>query len=141
MIIILNKINSKGMASLPTVIALSMLIMIVGILITSVSVAENISTAGSMNSDKALAYAEAGANDALERLVRNKNYVGAYSLDMIANGCDTQFTGCSAVEVGAGNNPKVITSLGRVGATYRKIQVEVNLDSNGLITNYSWQSL
>jgi hypothetical protein len=99
------------------------------------------SVSQSNNSDKALNYAQLGTKDALERVVRNKDYVGSYSLDMVSGGCVAPFKGCVNVTVDAGANPKVINSEGQMGEVKRKIQVNVNLDDNGLITNYSWQEL
>lgn len=133
--------HKPGVASIPTVMVLIALIVSAGVVISSISISDNMSVSQSNNSDKALNYAQLGTKDALERIVRNKDYVGAYSLDMVSGGCTDPFKGCVNVTVGAGANPKVINSEGQMEEVKRKIQVNVNLDDNGLITNYSWQEL
>jgi hypothetical protein len=136
-----NKYQKSGMASIPTVIVLMALILSVGALIASISVSDNTSVAESNNSEKALNYAQLGAKDALEKIVRNKDYVGSYDLDVISGGCAASTVNCAVITVGAGSNPKIINIEGQMGDTKRKIQVDVNLDDNGLITGYSWQEL
>jgi len=133
--------NQPGVASIPTVMVLIALIISAGVVISSISISDNTSVGQSNNSDKALNYAQLGTKDALERIVRNKDYVGTYSLDTVSGGCVDPFKGCVSVTVNAGNNPKIINSEGQMGDVKRKIQVNVSLDDNGLITNYSWQEL
>lgn len=131
--------EQSGMASIPTVMALAILILLIGVLITTTSINETTSVGSSADSTKTLNYAQAGALDALERIARNKNYTGVYSMDMVANGCTVNFSGCANVTVSASSSPKSIISVGQITTVQRKIQVDVNLDANGLITNYNWQ--
>lgn len=133
--------NKPGVASIPTVMVLIALIVSAGVVISSISISDNMSVSQSNNSDKALNYAQLGTKDALERIVRNKDYVGTYSLDMVSGGCVDPFKGCVVVTVNAGATPKIINSEGQMGEVKRKIQVNVSLDDNGLITNYTWQEL
>jgi uncharacterized protein (UPF0333 family) len=133
--------NKPGIASIPTVLVLLALIVSAVIVISSISISDNLSVAQSNNSDKALNYAQLGAKDALERIVRNKDYTGSYNLELVTNGCLDPYNGCVSVTVNSDSNPKIINSVGQKGEIKRKIQVNVNLDDNGLITNYTWQEL
>ena len=136
------KINHKpGVASIPTIMVLMILILSAGALIASISISDNISVSDTNNSDKALNYAQLGAKDALERIVRNKDYSGSYSIDVTSGGCSSPYQACSSVLIDSGVSPKIINVEGRVRDIKRKIQVNVNLDDNGLITGYSWQEL
>lgn len=137
----MKNIKKPGVASVPTVIVLMALIVSAGVVISSISISDNLSVSQSNNSDKALNYAQLGAKDALERVVRNKDYTGAYNLELVSGGCVDPFIGCVSVTVNPDSNPKIINSEGQMGEVKRKIQVNVNLDENGLITNYAWQEL
>lgn len=137
----MKNVNKDGIASVPTVMVLIALIVSAGVIISSISISDNMSVSQSGSSDKALNYAQLGAKDALEKIVRNKDYSGSYNLEIISGGCTGDVKGCSSVTVDTGSNPKIINSEGRLGEVIRKIQVNVNLDDNGLITNYAWQEL
>ena len=139
----MKKYNCKklGMASIPTVLVLLALILSIGVLISSISISDNVSVSEGNSSGKALNYAQLGASDALEKIARNKDYVGTYSLDAVSGGCSATTLACAVITVNAGSNPKIIKVEGQMGDTVRKIQVDVNLDVNGLITSYSWQEL
>jgi hypothetical protein len=131
--------NQAGMASIPTVLVLMALIISVGVLISSISISDNASVSDTNNSGRALNYAQLGAKDALERVVRNKDYVGSYTLDIVSGGCVDPYNACANVVVATGSDPKIINVEGRSRDLKRKIQVDVTLDSNGLITSYKWQ--
>jgi len=137
----MRNIKKPGIASIPTVVVLMALILSAGVVISSISISDNLSVSQSNDSDKALNYAQLGSKDALERIVRNKDYFGSYTLEMVSGGCVDPFKGCVTVTADAASNPKTIDSQGQVNDVKRKIQVKVNLDSNGLITNYTWQEL
>ncbi|MFZ2310124.1 MAG: hypothetical protein WAW11_01110 [Patescibacteria group bacterium] len=139
----MKKYNYKksGIASIPTVLVLMALILSAGILMASISISDNTSVSEGNSSEKALNYAQLGAKDALERIVRNKDYVGTYNLDITPGSCSSVPVACAVVTVSAGSSPKVINVEGQKGDAKRKIQVDANLDSNGLITSYNWQEL
>ena len=132
-------IEKSGIASIPTVIVLMILTISIGALIASISLSDTISVSDTNNSGRALGYAQLGAKDALERIVRNKDYSGTYTISTVAGGCSGLYSGCATLEVDAGTSLKIIKSEGRIQDIKRKIQVDVNLDSNGLVTNYNWQ--
>lgn len=142
--------DQKGLATIPTVMALTILVMAIGIAITSLSLSESFVTLGQDYSTRALFYAETGAKDALEKLARKKNFVCAsdscYSINMVSNGC-TSNDGCARVTVSSGvgsiADPKIITSTGQVKTSTRKVQVNVVFDTSlfGEIATASWQEL
>ncbi len=141
---------ARGIATLPVVMALSIMILAIIVGVTAVTFNESFVAQGGVQSGKALYYAEVGARDALIRVARNKNYscaspalpTGCYSIDMVTNGCSTN-DGCARVTVDAGASPKTITAEGRAGNNARKIQASVTFDGagNGEISSVSWQEL
>lgn len=133
----LFKIKLAGVASVPTVLVLMLLIVSAGALVAAISLSDNLSTSENNNSGRALGYAQLGAQDALERIARNKNYSGSYEIEAESGGCITPYNACVSVTV-ADSAPKIINVESRIKEVVRKIQVEVNLDENGLITDYSW---
>jgi len=135
------KKNLPGVASIPTVLVLLALIIAAGVLISSISLSDSVSVSDTNNSDKALNYAQLGAKDALERIARNKDYVGTYTMDIVSGGCSDPYAACATVVVATGSSPKTVNVEGRTKDIKRRIQVNVNLDSNGLITSYTWQEL
>lgn len=140
----------QGVASLPTIIALTVIILAVGVGITSLALTESLISAGQKQSSQALLYAEAGARDALVKIARNKKYECAttdcYSIDFAANGCSSS-EGCAKVSVSAGTgsqiSPKVITSTGTMRGNSKKIQVSViyDDDENGEIASATWREI
>jgi len=155
-------IKNKGIATLPTVIVLGMMILAVVVSMTSMTLSGLMISQGSTQSSNALFYAEAGARDALTKIARDKTYVcsitnscntvGYYSLDFITNGCANN-TDCAQVSVSAGigttTDPKIIVSKGIMKTSTRRMQVSVVLDNgttdasiqNGEITGTTWTEL
>lgn len=140
--------DKKGSATLPTIIAFTILIVAMSTSLASTSIVENFINHGFMQSSKAHVYAEAGAKDALMRIARNKNYAcdapssGCYEINFISQGCSTN-DGCARITVSASSSPKIIISEGRVKDNIRKIRVEASFDasSNGKIENINWQEV
>lgn len=143
-------IYSRGIATLPIVLALGILILATIIGISAMTFSEGFVAQGNTLSAKARAYAEAGARDALVRIARQKTYfcdtpalpTGCYSIDMTTNGCSTN-DGCARVTVSSATAPKVILSEGRASNYTRRVQVSVTFDGsgNGEITSTSWQEI
>jgi Tfp pilus assembly protein PilX len=140
--------NIEGAATLPTVMALTILIAALSAGLAAMTVAEGIISQGSWQSSRALFYAEAGAKDALMRIARDKKYTcatpssGCYQIDFTTNGCSNN-EGCAKITVSAATSPKVIISEGRVKGNVRKTQVSVTFDgsANGQIQSVSWQEI
>jgi Tfp pilus assembly protein PilX len=134
-----NTNPQSGVAAMPVIFAMLVLIISLSLLTASLSGNDSASSADVVNSDRALAAAELGAKDALLKIARNKDYSGAYSIAASANGCSAPASGCATVTVDNQSDPKTIYSAGQVGELVRKIVVKAHLDSNGKITSYTWQ--
>jgi uncharacterized protein (UPF0333 family) len=137
-------LDNKGLASLPTVIALGVLILTVGVSIAAMSFSENLAAMRAVQSPRALFYAESGAQDALQKIVRNKNFTAtsSYQMEFATNGC-TNFDGCAIITVESVNNGRSVTSTGRYKSSIRTVHVDVIWDENsfGEINNQIWQEV
>ena len=148
--------NKSGVATLPTVLVLSIMALAVVVSITAMAFNELLISQGAAQSSTALFYAEAGARDALTRIARNKSYTcsaaDCYSVDFVTNGCSNG-TDCAKVSVSSGvgssADPKIIISSGIMNASKHKMQITVTLDSGttvaanqtGAITGAVWTEL
>jgi len=138
----------SGVATLPTIMVITVLILTIGIAITSMGLTDSIISAGQKQSAEALVFAEAGAKDALVKIARDKNFsaVSPYQINLVENGCATG-EGCAMITVSAGTgspaDPKITESEGRVKQNIRKIRVKVYYDSalNGEIQNAEWSEI
>lgn len=151
-----KKNTQKGIAALPVMMLLGAMALAVAIGVTSVAFSDMVISQSSSQSAKALAYADAGARDALWKIAHNKNFSCAttdcYTIDFSTNGCSS-YTDCVKVSVsnamGDIVNPKVITSKGISGTNSRTLQVSVVLDNGtndpalqyGQITSTIWSEL
>jgi hypothetical protein len=139
-----------GFATIPTILALSGMILVVAVGIAAVTYTQTETSAEAKKSSLALNYAEVGAKDALMRLSRDKNYscaaVDCYSLDMVVSGCATS-EACAKISVSAGAgtelDPKIITAKGIVQNKTRELETQVIYDSAGLgeIASTTWQEI
>lgn len=132
-----------GVASLPVILSMMILILAVGIGVTSMGLTESIISAGQKQSSEALLFAEAGARDALMRISRGKNFNSvSYQINFAPNGC-LNYAGCATISVSSAMSPKVIISEGRAKSNIRKVQVNVFFDipQNGEITDIHWQEV
>lgn len=140
--------SNRGAATLPTVMALTILIAALAAGLAAMTVADGLISQGAWQSSRALFYAEAGAKDALMRIARDKKYTcaapssGCYQIDFATNGCSAN-EGCAKITVSAATSPKIIVSEGRVKNNIRKVQVNVTFDgsANGKIESANWQEL
>ena len=129
-----SKFSQSGVMALPSIIVISLLILIAGIGIASSGFFENMMSYGDVNSKKSLVYAEAGAEDAFERLVKNKNCsCSSYTLNFD--------NGSAAIAVSGDASSKTIVSEGAVSDKKRKVQVVVSFDANDKATQISWQEI
>lgn len=106
--------------------------MIIAITLTTASIAvvlaNSLSSTRTQQSIHALETAEAGAENAIIRLIRNPSYTGETL---------TINDGNATVSV-SGSSPKLIRSVGQVGAFSRTIHVEVSVNG-GVVLVTSWQ--
>ena len=158
LITIIKKPNAKrltpnadsGVATLPTVIALAVLILVVGAGITASALSESFISLGHKRASEALIFAEAGARDALVRIARNKKYACAtadcYQIDFVSGGCASS-DGCAKISVSSGvgseADPKIVISKGISYSSIRELQVSVILDASlhGRIATTTWTEL
>lgn len=135
---------TKGVATLPTVMVLGVMALIVAVSVTTLAFTELFISQGSAQSAKAHFYAEAGARDALTKIARKKNYLcsttDCYSIDFSANGCSL-LSDCAKVQVTGSDTAKVVTSKGIMKSSTRTLQVNVTLDTDGLITATTWSEV
>lgn len=130
----------SGFANLPTLVAITALMIAVGIGMTALSLHDVFDTARVNQSRDAYRYAENGAREALLRIGRNKKYTcesGAgcpYTIEFVPGGCGASYEGCATVTVsigvGSALDPKIVTSTGRAENSTRKVQVTVVFDSS-----------
>lgn len=135
--------RKQGVATLPTVILISIMALVIAVGLTTLSFTELMVSQGSSQSSRALFYAEAGARDALIRIARDKNFAtSSYSIDFTTGGtgCSPSWGGCATVSVSS-TTPKIATSTGAMGASTRTIQVSITVDSNGQIATSSAQTV
>ncbi len=128
----------KGVAALPTILIIAMVILLVGIGIASSGFIENLSSFGELENKKALFTAESGARDAFKRIVRDKNCNSGtptcLSYSLIVG------DGTASVSI-TGGDVKTIISIGNVNNKISKIQVVVSFDTYGKATQTSWQQI
>ncbi|PIS05228.1 MAG: hypothetical protein COT81_02340 [Candidatus Buchananbacteria bacterium CG10_big_fil_rev_8_21_14_0_10_42_9] len=144
----MNLFHQQGVATIPTIMALAILIVVLGISIAATGFTESAITKSQNASVEAIVYAEAGAHDALQRIARDKDYnctsENCLQLDLKTNGCSNS-DGCATITVsnddGATNTPKIITSVGEAGDSTRTIQVSVILNSDGQMTQITWDEV
>src|SRR3990170_8345911 len=122
--------NQRGVALLPVILVLFGLVMVVGVAIAGISVSENTISSTKDASDEALAIAESGIQDALMKLARDKDFTSA--------GYNLSVSGGTATIIVPSGSPKDITSSGTLNNKTRKIQLTVNADANGKITQSGW---
>ena len=124
------KVNQRGVALLPMILVLFGLVMVVGVAIAGISVSENTISSTKDASDEALAIAESGIQDALMKLARDKDFTSA--------GYNLSVSGGTATIIVPSGSSKDITSTGALNNKTRKIQLTVNADANGKITQSGW---
>lgn len=130
---------SRGVMALPSIIVISLLVLIAGIGVASTGFFESIMSYGEADAKKALFIAEAGAEDAFQRVVRdklcNEGGVPSCSSYTLAIG-----EGSASIAV-SGSGTKTIVSEGTVKGKRRKVQVVVSFDSSYKATQTSWQEI
>lgn len=131
--------SARGVMALPSIIMISLFVLVAGIGLASSGFFESIMGYGDSDGRKALFVAEAGAEDAFQRVVRNRlcNEGGIPSCTSYAFSAGE---GTATVGV-AGTNPKTIVSSGVVRGAQRSVQVVVSFDALEKATQTSWQEI
>ncbi|MBI4993400.1 hypothetical protein HZC33_00350 [Candidatus Wolfebacteria bacterium] len=134
-----SKFKESGVAALPTIVIISMIILVVGIGVASSGFVEGLSSFGELENKKALFAAEAGAMDAFKRIGKNINCNSGGTPN--CSNYSLIIGDATAMVSVSGSGVKTIISNGQVGFKKAKIQVIVSIDANGKITQTSWQQL
>lgn len=122
----------RGVVALPTIIVISLIVLAGGIGIAGSGFVETLISFGDYESGQAFYAAESGVHDAIKRLLRDGNCACIY--DLLINAARV------SVRV-EGENPKIITSTGRVGRKQRTLQVTATRDSNQKLTYSFWKEI
>lgn len=132
-------LNESGVMALSSILALSLILLALGLAMAFSGFIQNNIT---FNQDKAtIAFyaAEAGAKDAMQKVVRNKNYSNAgYTLALNGGSANVVVN----KDVPAAERTEVL-STGVAGSNTKKIRIVLNTntdnDGNGKITIVSWE--
>ena len=124
--------SQRGVALLPMILVLFGLVAVVGVAIAGISVSENTISSTKDASDKALAIAESGIQDALMKLARGTESA-SYSLPVSG--------GTATITISGIPGTVTITSTGTLNSKSRKISAIVTVDANRKITQTSWQEI
>ena len=128
----------KGIAALPAILALSAVILIIGLTIAFSGRVESNISASQRDSGKAFFTAEAGVSDAEIKINRDPNFedLSGYTLT-VGDGTATVIVDKDTPVVGQ----TTIKSQGEVKNIKRKIKVILNVDSQGKVTLNSWEEI
>lgn len=137
---ITSRIQKSGVAALPAVVVIALIVLLAGIGIVGTGLVENALTFGEGESRQALYAAESGIHDTIERLARNKD---------CNNGGTPACTSYSftvgeasvSITVSGASSPKTILATGTKNNKIRRVQVVVAIDTNNKITVSSWSEL
>ena len=140
--------KKRGVASIPLVLGMLILIISVGVFISSISLSDSLSSTNVQTSNQVLDYAKFGINNTLlsfDRFSWCSDCSNSLVIDMTPGGCSGSMAGCVTVTYGpvgtttATSSQHQITSVGQIGNIKRTIQANISHDGNSLITNYTWQ--
>jgi hypothetical protein len=123
----MHKARQQAGQSLVALLAFMAMALTLTSAVTIVTIANATTTSKYSLGQEALAIAEAGADNAFMRLLRDPNYTGE-TLTMIG--------GTATITI-SGTNPKTITSYGEIG-TFRRTVVVVATRTNNVLTVTSW---
>lgn len=125
--------KNRGIVSLATVLVIALFLFSIGILIGIQSGSSVFSGFAGKNAEIAQALAEAGVQDAILKLARNKDYAGSYTLTQSSSSIiDISVTQGTPVVVVATS-----TVTQPLGVLKRSLRASVTIDGNGVITSVS----
>lgn len=138
--------HHTGAALMPVILVFAALVVVVGLAFAAISISHSIAVESEYGSSRALHYAEAGLNDALMRLTRERDYlcptIDCYSIEFASNGC-TGMTACAWVTIKEGastTHERILVSHGRSGVNERILERSFFFDNslNGLVSGVTW---
>lgn len=118
--------NNKATAALPAMLFIGGIIVEIGIAGAFISYYLSQSGFGVKMSAEALAAAEAGVQDAIIKIIRNKNFTSS-GYDLAVGNRSTNVVVCKDSCSGTGKHK--ITSIGSAAVKRRKIEAVVNVNS------------
>lgn len=129
--------EKTGLAALPTVVVIAIIVLVAGIGVLGTGMVENALTFGEKESREALYAAEAGAHDATLRVLRNKdcNNGGAPSCSSYTLAVGEA---SANITVAGATSPKTIVSTGTRQNKTRQIRITAEIDANNKVTITSW---
>lgn len=127
-------LSQKGLVAMPAIVILSIIMLTIGITTSFLSFNQNNISANNHLSQKTYYIAETGIKDAFLKIARNKKYDTDYSLP-INNGIAN-----IVFDTSIPNQTKII-STGIINNYTKKIQVTLNVTTNGKVTLESWIEL
>ena len=137
--------TNRGAASLLTILAVASLTLVIGITLSSTGFIESSAVGGQVKTDEIFIAAQAGAKDALMRLARDKNYTspGGYSLSVGSASViiTVENIPLSSCYGGIGSNQACVVSIASLDNKSRRVEMILNIDSGGKITQVSWKDL
>lgn len=142
---ILKRMDKSGIASIPLVMGLLILIISVGLFISSISLSDSLSSSDQEKANLALGYAKTGAQEALMRISRMpcNQCSDNFQLEMVSGGCAGNMGSCVNISYAPAKLPTsseiIINSEAEVNTIVKRVQVNANLDSYGKIVSYTWQ--
>lgn len=129
--------DARGVAALLAIVGIASLALLIATSLSLGNFLENDASTARQRHREAFYVAEAGVQDAISRVTRNKDYTGSYD--------EATFPIVSAPDTldvtVTGTTTKTITAIAVVKLRTAKIQATVTVDSNGLVTIASWQEL
>lgn len=130
--------SPSGAAALPAVIALSMILLLVGLAMTFSGYIQNNIVQNQNKSILALYIADSGLKDAMQKVTRDKDYdtsvVGSYNLAV--NGGEASI---AITRLGGGQTQ--IVSSGVFDNITKKLKTVLDVSSEGKVTINSWEEL
>jgi hypothetical protein len=142
---VIKKRDKSGVASIPLVMGLLILIVSVGLFISSISLSDSLATNNQDKSNLALEYAQLGAKEALVKIARQPcdSCSSSFQIEVSTGGCSGSIAACITVNyqplIAPTSSEIVIISEGHIYDISRTVQVNANLDSYGKISSYTWQ--
>ncbi len=131
--------TSRGVAALPVIVVISLIVLVIAVGISSSSYIENWGTYTEAENKKASFAAEAGAHDAYKRITKNTSCNTGGSPD--CSSYTLSVADATATITVSGGSSKTILSIGKVSNVQVKIQVGVSVDADNKVTQTSWQQL
>jgi hypothetical protein len=115
------KINNKGYVALVTVLIVSAVGLAIATTLLLYAIGVSKSSITYDSSDQARAYADSCAEEAIVRLKRDISYTGNETLTFDYGSCEIRPV------LGSGNTDRTVQTIGNVGNTYRKVEVQISV--------------